>query len=498
MERKTDPRIEACVMAGAKAGCPREQVRDLISRGYIPYPWQWKFHAAARAADNVDGPVDVGCGGARGPGKSHAVLSQAALDDCQRVDGLKGLFLRQTGVSARESFDDLVGKVVRGHVTMERVTNVLRFPNGSQILLGGFRTESDIDKFVGIEYDLIIVEELNQLTEEKYTKLRGSLRTSKPNWRPRMYTSFNAGGIGHTFVKERYVLPHRENKETETRFVPSTYKENPALNAEYIEYLESLGGNLGRAWREGDWDLFEGQYFTEWRHVVHVVAPFPVPVTWIKYRSIDPSGREGVTSCHWYALDSSGKAWAYKEYYCTGRDLDEHAKAIARMSMDEGGITEKYQFTTIDAAAFADVGYSENVADIFQRNGVIGLIPGAKERVVGWNAVHTYLRHGKDEAGNAQGPLLRVMSNCVNLARTIPLAQHDENKPEDVASVREPFTDKDGRMGTEHQDAIDDLRYFLRTLREAKAPRAPTLVERKLAGLRQQASGGGFNYKYER
>ncbi len=94
--------LAKCVIAAQQAGAPPSQVRTFLNAGYAPYKWQWLFHAAARAADHPDGPVDIGCGGARGPGKSHAVMSQAALDDCQRVNGLKGLFLRQTGVSAQE------------------------------------------------------------------------------------------------------------------------------------------------------------------------------------------------------------------------------------------------------------------------------------------------------------------------------------------------------------------------------------------------------------
>lgn len=463
-----------------QAGSPFWQASTLINAGYFPYQWQWNFHAAAREADEEDGPVDIGAGGARGPGKSHVVLSQVGLDDCQRYDGLKCLFLRQTGVSAQESFEDLIDKTLRGRTEYYKTKNSLRFPNGSKIILGGFKDGSDIDKYIGIEYDIIIVEELNQLTEEKYTKLRGSLRTSKPGWRPRMYTSFNPGGLGHVFVKNRYVMPYRLGKQTETRFVPSTYKENPVLNKEYIEYLEGLGGSLGKAWREGNWDTFAGQYFDEWSFEKHVVNPFEIPVTWKRFRSIDPSGRSGTTSCHWYASDSDGTAWVYREYYATGKDYDEHAEEIRRLSQERDGVTEDYVYTVIDTAAFAKAGYSETAAEIYERHGVTGLIPAAKERVVGWNAVHTYLRWDIHTL-----PKLRIFKTCVNLIRTIPLAQHDELHPEDVASVR---------TGAEHGDALDDLRYFLRTLREQKAPKPLNLVERRIQQMKERDNSYSFNY----
>ncbi len=483
METRSEQK-ENCILMAQEMGCPYDQVHNLIVRtDYVPYPWQWKFHAAAREADEPDGPVDIGAGGARGPGKSHVVLSQVGLDDCQRVPGLKCLFLRQTGISAQESFDDLISKTLKGKVTYTKTKNSLKFPNGSRVLLGGFKDEGDIDKYIGIEYDIIIVEELNQLTSDKYEKLRGSLRTSKPNWRPRMYTSFNPGGVGHAWVKDRYVIPHRMGTEKETRFIPSTYKENPALNPEYITYLEQLGGDLGKAWREGEWDIFAGQYFQEWRFEHHVVQPFTIPATWPRFRSIDPSGRAGTTSCHWYALDNDGTVWVFKEYYETGKDYDEHAIAIRKMSEDEDGVAEQYPYTVIDSSAFAKAGFSETAADIYERHGVTGLMPAAKERIIGWNAVHQYLRWDKDTK-----PKLRVFSTCPAMIRTIPLLQHDERNPEDVKSIME---------GSEHQDAADDLRYFLRTLREQKAPKPLSMVERRLKAMKEQESHNDYSYTRE-
>ncbi len=144
-----DQQLERCIRTAKEAGCPKDQVESLVSKGYIPFPCQWCFHAAARSADEPDGPVDIGAGGARGPGKSHVVLSQVALDDCQRVPGLKCLFLRQTGISAQESFDDLISKTVRGRTKYHKIKTSLRFPNGSTILLGGFKDEGDAILLLG-------------------------------------------------------------------------------------------------------------------------------------------------------------------------------------------------------------------------------------------------------------------------------------------------------------------------------------------------------------
>jgi phage terminase large subunit len=461
---------------------PEDQLVRFLQFGYVPLTWQLKFHSAARECDIPEGPVDVGCGGARGPGKSHAVFAQIALDDCQRYSGLKFLFLRQTGKAASESFEDLIFKVLTGNIKYEYSKgSKLVFQNGSKIILGGFETENDIDKYIGIEYDGMAVEELNQLTKEKIDKLKGSLRTSRTDgWRPRMYTSFNPGGRGHTFVRSEYVLPFQEHIESKKRFIPSTYLDNPHLNVEYTDYLVGLGGNLGKAWREGNFDIFEGQFFMEWDYNLHTEQPFKIPDTWKLLRTIDPSGRNGITACYWCAVDSDGIVHVYREYYATGYDSDQHARAIRDLS-----VGEEYHYTTIDTAAFAKLGFPETTAEVFQRNGVEGLIPSSKERVMGWDLVHQYLRHGKelDDFGREydRQPKLKIFNTCSNLIRTLPLLVHDDRKPEDVDTT-----------GEDH--SLDSIRYLLQTLREQKSPKPLNLVEKRLKELKSRNMDYSFNY----
>ena len=475
------PAFDRFVAMARDSGVPQDQLINMLQGGYVPLPWQLNFHAAAREVDKPDGPTDIGVGGARGPGKSHGVFAQVTIDDCQRVPDLKCLFLRQTGTAAKESFEDLIMKVIARKLKYEHTNSVLKFPNGSKVILGGYHDASDIDKYIGIEYDLIAIEELNQLVKDKIDKLKGSLRTSKENWRPRVYTSFNPGGIGHQDVKTQYIEPFRTHTEHRTRFIPSTYKDNPYLNVEYLEYLEGLGGNLGRAWREGDWDLFEGQFFTEWRREKHVINPFTIPDNWKKVRSIDPSGKKGITSCHWYAIGEDGTVYVYREYYGTGLDSDEHAKNIRDLSLGE-----EYHYTCIDRAAFAQLGLPETMAEVYIRSGVDGLVESAKNRVMGWDLVRQYLRWQKIDMLTQRvveefQPKLQVFSTCINLIRTIPTLIHDEHKPEDL--------DSDGE-----DHAADELRYLLQTLREAKSKPVENIVQKRLRELREQEEDFSYHY----
>jgi phage terminase large subunit len=462
--------LERCLTVAKEAGVPKDQAQRFVEHGYVPLPWQWQFHAQARLADKEDGPVDIGLGGARGPGKSHGVISQAGLDDCQRVAGLKGLFLRQTGLAAKESFDDLIDKALRGRVKYTRSGQLLRFDNNSKIILGGFKDQNDIDKYIGIEYDFIIVEELNQLTEEKYTKLRGSLRTSKPNWRPRMYTSFNPGGIGHKFVRSRYVIPFREKSEKETRFIPSTYKENPYLNKEYIQYLESLVGDLGRAWREGEWDLFEGMFFDDFHYNTHVMKRFTPPDKIAKYGGMDWGRAKpfcflatAIVKEKYNEIDFN-RAITYAEVYGTKRLPEEWAATIKlRVPID------KFEWVRGDPAMFkkGDDG-STSIADQFNMAGIY-VQPANNDRLAGWELMHKWLSIAPDGL-----PYWLITENCVNLIRTIPEQIYDENKAEDLDTDGEDHSEDcqryifkhlrwiDAKVGTTHKAKVSKPRLHVK------------------------------------
>ena len=227
---------EQLALGAGRVGVPREQLERFLRGGYVPQPKQLLFHAACHAADDLHNPSEIGFGGAKGPGKSHAMFAQITLDDCQRYPGLKVLMLRKVGKSLRESTDDLRAKLLR-YVAYKhnKVSGTIEFPNGSMVKLGHFRNESDIDSYMGLEYDEIAIEECTTLSSDKYKLIRTCLRTSKPDWRPRTYSNANPGGVGHSFYYRHFI-----KGEPGTIFIPATYRDNAFLNEEYIETLESL------------------------------------------------------------------------------------------------------------------------------------------------------------------------------------------------------------------------------------------------------------------
>jgi len=199
----TTAKFDAYLRAALRAGCVKGQALHFYDAAYYPQHKQLLFHAACRLCDRPGGPTQIGYGGARGPGKSHAMLAQIALDDCQRQPALKALVLRKVGKAAREGFEDLRLRVL-GHLPHEyrRTEATLTFANGSRIILGHFKDESDVDAYLGLEYDVIGVEEATTLTASKYKAIQTCNRTSKPDWRPRIYTTANPGGVGHAWYNQ--------------------------------------------------------------------------------------------------------------------------------------------------------------------------------------------------------------------------------------------------------------------------------------------------------
>ena len=136
--------------AAFDVGCTRDQIENFLIRKSLLQPKQLKASACARLCDHANGPVEVGMGGARGGGKSHWLLAQMGLDDCQRVEQLKCLLLRKVGKAAKESLSDLRNQVLMHtpHV-MTGNGSKIEFPNGSLIITGHFQSEGDIDSYLG-------------------------------------------------------------------------------------------------------------------------------------------------------------------------------------------------------------------------------------------------------------------------------------------------------------------------------------------------------------
>jgi len=392
------------------------------------------------------------------------------VDDCQRVPGLKCLLLRKVGKANLEHFEDLRRKLfTRLPHEFSAFRGILTFDNGSRIIAGHFQNEKDIDAYLGLEYDVIGIEEATTLTARKYQDITTCCRTSKTNWRPRIYSTTNPGGVGHGWYRTRFVVPLLEKRETETRFITARVTDNRWNNPEYIRVLQNLTGWQKRAWLDGDWDIAAGQYFTTLRREVHVVADFDETRAREFFIALD-YGFAHYTVALLCCTDGDGNIFVVDEHAERLWLPERHAAAIkamvARHKIGDRKLTlGDLKRIVAGADVFSRQSDGTTIAAQYAKHG-ISLRCANTDRVNGWAEILT--RFGDVEAGIR--PTLFIHKRCGRLLETLPTLQHDPNRPEDVLKVD---ADEDGIGG---DDAADALRY-------AVATKARTITQRKLRGF---------------
>ena len=468
------------VDAAVAAGCPPEQTRHLVAAQLWLQDRQLVASAAARLCDLPEGPTAIGYGGARGGGKSHWLLAQMGADDCQRVPGLKCLLLRKVGKANMEHFEDLRRKLFsRLPHEFSAFRGILTFGNGSRIIAGHFQNEKDIDAYLGLEYDVIGIEEATTLTSRKFQDITTCCRSSKvladgQHWRPRIYSTTNPGGVGHAWYRTRFVVPFQERRETETRFVPARVADNRFNNPEYRTVLEGLTGWQKRAWLDGDWDIAAGQYFTAFRRDVHVIEDFDDPRAMEWFAALD-YGHVHYTACLLGCRDGDGNTFVVDEHAERLWLPQRHAMAINAMLARHKFRGRKLELGDLrrfvaGADVFSRQSDGTTIAAQYAKHGIMLRVANT-DRVNGWAEVMQGL--GEPDAGLATGavkPTLFIHKRCGRLIETLPTLQHDPNRPEDVLKVD---ADDEGVGG---DDCADCLRYLVATKSRAVA-------QRKLRGL---------------
>lgn len=439
-------------------------------------------------------------GGAKGGGKSYilrwslvVLLTRWAMQGhknvrvglfCEDYPSLKD---RQISKIASE-FPPWLGKLSDSQV--HGMSYQLSPQFGSGII--SLRNIDDPSKYASSEFAAIAIDELTKNPPEVFAQFRSIVR-----WKgiddTRILAGSNPGGPGHEWVKRLWIdrdFPPTESQPGEFAFIRALAMDNPHLSPDYVKALEGLPENLRKAYLEGSWDLYEGQFFDEWREHVHVVPPFEIPETWKRIRTID-HGRAKPTAGLWGAIDHDGGLWWYREHYKAGQDADLNAQEIAAASFRRDPATgmllpERYAFTLLDSACFAKTGAGETIAEIYERNGV-PCEPWPKDRKAGWALFHEYLRHQDPKTGAAQPPKMRFFSTLRNAIRTIPSLSYDDHDPEDL--------DTDG-----DDHVADAVRGALEHLHEAKSPVPKTDEEEAFERWRRRHAPqpASFNAFYRR
>jgi hypothetical protein len=440
----------------------------------------WKPHPRQEVALRRR-EFEVLYGGARGGGKTDAGLVWLTWDTENP---------KYRALVIRKNADDLSDWLDRANVMyngqgVEIIGKpaIIKFPSGAVIRTGHLKDDQAYTKYQGHEYHRMLIEELTQIPDvERYLKLISSCRSTVPGLKAQIFATCNPGGIGHAWVKERFVdegkwgEPFKDDKTGRTRiFIPAKVDDNPTLmtnDPSYVDFLNGLPDNLRKAWRDGDWDVFAGQFFPEFIRDVHVIRPIEIPSSWRRVRGLD-YGYTAPSACIWGAVDYDDNIYIYRELLQTGLTYEMLANRIMEMTSED----EEVEYTAADTEMFAktrDTG--EYGHDIMADTGV-PISQANKERIPGWNLLRERFRRNK----------LFIFDTCTQLIKDIPAAVHDERKVEDLDTT-----------GSDH--TLDAIRYLLMSLPQAsieeRRPEVPNLYENDPHAPWNKKSTGGYKNHY--
>lgn len=375
-------------------------------------------------------------GGAKGGGKSWSIRWKQ-IHRRLKYPGSRGLTLRRTHPELLRTHIERIQLEIPkawGCVYNES-KKTLTFPNGSVQEFGSCQYERDVQNYQGAEYDDIGIDEATQFTEYQFDVLRTNIRTTRMDLKTQIYLGANPGGVGHGWVKRRFITPI--TPDSDYAFVAAKVYDNPVLmtaSPEYVQQLESLPEKLRRAFLEGDWSIFEGQVFGEWREDHHVTGQFDWPLANCKKLICFDWGYNAPGCAIWLAVTPENKygvrhVYAYRELYQNGKSPEEWAQDLKTFMA-----IESVDYMVLPHDCFAHQGGRQSIADTFRqqvphlhiREGHT-LERGARQNRLA--LTHQFLGEGADGK-----PYFQSHVNCRNLNRTLPELIYDEHNPEDLDS----------------------------------------------------------------
>jgi phage terminase large subunit len=425
-----------------------------VELGYTPFPRQMEFHASPAKYRLF--------GGAAGPGKSKALLMETILQAHDHA-GANTQLLRRTFPELEQSLllyfrRDVPRELYR---SFHDSKHIVTWWNDSTTRFGYCQRENDVYQYQGAEFLFIGIDELTLFTLRQWQFLTSRNRCPVPGAFPCMAGATNPGNIGHAWVKslwiDRQPAPGMEHPEEydpgDYDFIPARVSDNPiyAGDENYLKTLRALPSHLKRAFLEGDWTIFAGQYFDRFNPEVHVARAEtlewkPWSPRWI---SVD-WGFEHPAATYWHAAipavlatdrpgaSSSGaglsqRVVTYREYVTHRTPPRELACEIVARSVSSGSdqshASEKIDAIYLSPDAFArrtdEASIAEQMGDVFAAAGFPRPIPADDDRVGGWMLMYQMLDAGE----------WLLTENCIELIRTLPNLVRDSARIEDIEKM---------------------------------------------------------------
>lgn len=396
-------------------------------------------------------------GGAAGGGKTAAIVAEGVTLALENP-GIPINFFRRTIPELKSTILPEIHKqcadyIKAGHMSWHGLDRQFRLANGSTLNLNYCDTDADVYRYQGTEMPVILIDELTQFPQAWIEYLKTRNRTSNPDWPVIFAAGTNPGGVGHGWVKNRFIdiaPPETVYLDAETHqsriFIPAKVTDHP-IEKFKVDYEKKLGAisdpQLRRALKDGDWDVFAGQVFTEWRREKHVVKPFAVPEHWPRWMGYD-HGYNTYAAAGWYARDpQTDRIYKYREMYVSQTGVKDIARLIKQYEAGENVVPRMADPSIWKGAGNQNTG--DTVADMFEAEGIV-FTPANNDRIAGKQAWHQALSIAPDGL-----PRMQIFENCTNTIRTIPSLPYDLHRVEDVDTKSEDHLYDEGRYALVNQ-----------------------------------------------
>lgn len=454
------------------------------------------------AALEADWCEELFFGGERGGGKSDFQLGYQQDGALRYGRSHRGLVTRKTYPEleelqsrAMEIFPPSGGIFKTQPSAAYPYSNSWYWPSGASVKMRFIENEKDYGRYHGHSYTAFSGDEITEYaTPTGLIKMLSTLRSPEGVPCTARFTG-NPGGVGHIWVKARYVdiappmTPYTDPETGFTRmFVPSRLRDNAILLLNDPNYRNRIkaatAGNkaLEKAWLEGDWNIVAGAFFDCWRPTL-VLKPFAIPSDWIRFRSGDWGSARPYSFGWWAVVQESftheasgqtiprGAIIRYREIYGAIDRVNqpnvgtkETAETIGTriITLDNG---ENISYGVLDPAAFASDGGPSIAERIYTGSGNKVMFRRAdNSRVATRGALGGWDQMRSRMIGEDGRPMVYCFDTCIDSIRTIPLLQHDQNRLEDID------TDMEDHAGDEWRYACMS-RPYRQQIEEKKKPR---------------------------
>jgi hypothetical protein len=425
--------------------------------------------------------MEVLYGGAAGSGKSY-MMRVMAIILCMEVANIKVFLFRRlykelyiNHVFSPDGFLVMLKPFIdNGDVVFNKSDGVFNFWNGAQIYLCHAQHENDINSYLGAEIHCLLIDEATQFSEKMIRFIRTRVRlgglTIPDRWRgllPKIIYGTNPGGISHAYFKRGFVAHGPGHVYTapvqdggmSREFIPARSGDNIVMlrnDPKYSERIMGLGDDrLAQAYLEGNWDLEEGNAFSDlWDTNVHVIESLEIPRTWKIDRSHD-YGYSAPAATIW-TVESDGTAGIInnKKIVLPRKSLiiisetyfaDKDDKGLRLLPFELGqrmhdhesnnGLRMRTEAGPADVSIFDKDRGMASIHDEYVKKGVrftkADKRPGSRER--GFVLMRQRLK--ATATRNVESPWMFVHRQCVHTVSQIPELPIDPENPQDVYSA---------------------------------------------------------------